>query len=293
MKESATSAVPAGVSTLWSLLDDAASTSPDATALVYGAQRHSYAQLRAWSLALADGLHSRGIARGDRVAIWLPNVPLWIGLMFACARIGAAVVAVNTRFKSDELGDILGRSGAKLLVYWPAFRGIDFSGILDGIERACVADLRHVVAYSEGDATPRAVLGLPVTRTEALIGAGTPAPAAGTPQDGCVMYTTSGTTSLPKLVLHTQQSIAYHARNTAQALGYDAAGTVIHVVTPLSGVSGFGMPFAAIAACSPCVLMPTFEARASLDLIREHRVTHVHANHEIIRRWFETLASGR
>ena len=103
------------------------------------------------------------------------------------------------------------------------------------------------------------------------------------------MYTTSGTTSLPKLVLHSQQSIAYHAQNAAQVLGYDAPGTVIQVVTPLSGVSGFGMPFTAIAAQRPFVLMPTFDARLSLDLIRQHRVTHIHANHEIIRRWFDTV----
>lgn len=278
-----------GSSSLWSLLDDAAAARPQATALIYGEQRHTYAQLRAASLALASGLHARGIARGERVAVWLPNVPLWIELMFACARLGAAVVAVNTRFKSAELGDILGRSGARMLVYWPGFRGIDFTGILDGVARAEVRDLRHVIAYGEGEPLPRQVCGLPVTASGDLSRGGSEVPSAGSALDGCVMYTTSGTTSRPKLVLHTQQSIAAHARNTAQVLGYAAPGTVIKVVTPLSGVSGFGMPFAAIAAGSPCVLMPTFEARASLNLIRQHRVTHIHANHEIIRRWFEAI----
>lgn len=276
-------------STVWLLLDRAAASSPNAAALFYGEQRYTYAQLRANSLALAGGLHARGVARGDRVAIWLPNVPLWIGLLFACARLGAAVVAVNTRFKSAELGDILGRSGAKVLVYWPGFRGIDFSGILDGVDRASVRDLRHVIAYHEGETPPTQVCGLALSASDGLLRGDHAAPLAGLAQDGCVLFTTSGTTSRPKLVLHTQQSIASHAVNTAQALGYTAAGTVIHVVTPLSGVSGFGMPLAAIAAGRPCVLLPTFEARASLDLIRQHRVTHVHANHEIIRRWFEAI----
>ena len=277
--------------TLWALLESTAAASPDATTLCYGQQRYTYARLRAQSAALAAGLHARGIARGDRVAIWLPNVPLWVGLQFACARLGAPVVALNTRFKSTELGDILGRSGAKLLVYWPGFRGIDFTGILEGVDPACVRDLRHIVAYSEGEPTPRRVCGLPVMSSDALrhdLDTAS-APATGGADDGCVMFTTSGTTSKPKLVLHTQRSITQHARDAMHALGYDAPGSVLQVVTPLCGVSGFGMPFTAVAAGAPCVLSPAFDARESLDQIRAHRVTHIHANHEIIRRWLDAL----
>jgi len=279
----------ANPTTLETLLDGAALQDAHATALICGAQRLTFAALRTRSRALAAGLHARGITRGDRVAIWLPNVPLWVELLFACAHIGAIVVAVNTRFKAAELGDILGRSGAKLLVYWPQFRGIDFTGILEGVERACLGDLRHLVAYNEGGVLPRSACGLPITPSEALPRVGNDVPPAGRADDGCVMFTTSGTTSKPKLVLHAQQSIATHAIATAQALGYDAPGTVIKAVTPLCGVSGFGMPLAALAARAPCVLTPVFDARDSLDLIRAQRVTHIHANHEIIRRWLDAV----
>ena len=278
--------------TLWSLLDAAAREHFNATALMYGEQRYTYAQLRARAQSLAAGLQALGIGHGDRIAIGLPNVPLWVALQLACARLGAVVVAVNTRFKSSELGDILGRSGAKLLVYWPGFRGIDFTGILEGVEPACLSELRHIVAYSEDGKIPREVCGLPVIDSGTLPRVDTQVRSAGSAQDGCVMYATSGTTSRPKLVLHTQQSIASHAMNTAQALGYDTPGTVIKVVTSLCGVSGFGMPFAAIDARAPCVLTPTFEVRESLDLIRSHRVTHIHANHEIIRRWLDNLTEA-
>ena len=284
--------VPAPAPTLWSLLHAAAREQPDAIALIYGETRYTYSQLYARAQALSAGLRALGVAHGDRLAIWLPNVPLWVALQLACARLGAIVVAVNTRFKSSELGDVLGRSGAKLLVYWPAFRGMAFTGILDGVERACLRDLRHIVAYSEDGEIPHAVCGLPVIGSNVLLRENMQSPAAGVAQDGCVLFTTSGTTSRPKLVLHTQQSIASHAVNTAQALGYDAPGTVIKVVTPLCGVSGYGMPFAALAACAPCVLTPAFEVRESLGLIRTHRVTHVHANHEIIRRWLENLTAA-
>lgn len=281
---------------LWALLEAAAATRPHEAALIHGAQRTTCAQLLARSAALAAGMHARGIGHGDRVAIWLPNVALWVALLFACARIGAPVVALNTRFKSAELGDILGRSGARMLVYWPGFRGIDFTGILQGVEPACLRDLRHVVAYGEsedeGGRLPQTVCGLPVIASGLLAqdrGAAPAAPAAGAADDGCVMFTTSGTTSKPKLVLHTQRSIARHALDTARALGYDVPGAMIKAVTPLCGVSGFGMPLAAIAAGAPCVLAPAFDARASLDQIRLHRVTHSHANHEIIRRWLDAI----
>ncbi len=277
---------------LWSLLDDAVAARPHGTALVYGDQQETFVQLRNRALALARGLQGLGIGRGDCVAIWLPNVPLWVALLFACARLGAPVMALNTRFKSAELGDILGRSGARMLVYWPAFRGIAFTAILEGVERACLGDLRHIVGYAEGEALPATVCGLPVTPGRVLMRSGEGPPQQGAPADGCVMFTTSGTTSRPKLVLHTQQSIAAHARTTARVLGYDQPEAVIQVVTPLCGVSGFGMPLAATAAGAPCVLAPAFDARDSLDGIRAQRVTHVHANHEIIRRWLDAWREG-
>lgn len=61
-------------------------------------------------------------------------------------------------------------------------------------------------------------------------------------------------------------------------------------VTPFSGVSGFGLPVAALAAGAPLVFAPAFDEESSLADIREHRVTHTHANHEILRRW---LAAAR
>ena len=47
------------------------------------------------SRRVAQGLHDLGVREGDRVAVWLPNVPAWFACFFACARLGAIVVAVN------------------------------------------------------------------------------------------------------------------------------------------------------------------------------------------------------
>jgi fatty-acyl-CoA synthase len=260
--------------------------------LIHGDQWLTYVQLKFDAQALAAGLHARGIARGDCVAIWMNNSPLWVALVFACARIGASVMAVNTRFRSSELGDILARSRARMLVYAPRFRHIDYTQILEGVEPACLADLRHIAAAGEAERLPRSVCGFGVFPAASLFDAEGEAPAAGGAEDACVMFTTSGTTSKPKLVLHLQRSIVAHADDTARALGYDAPGSVIEVVTPLCGVSGFGMPFAAIAAGAPCVLSAAFDESQVIVSIAENGVSHIHANHQIIRRMLDALKDG-
>ena len=90
----------------------------------------SYEQLLEESRRVATGLSDLGVSAGDRVAIWLPNLPAWLATFFACADLGAIAVAVNTRFRSAELADIVGRSGSKVLVFWPGFKRSDFAGVL-------------------------------------------------------------------------------------------------------------------------------------------------------------------
>ena len=62
--------------------------------------------LQSESRRLACGLRALGIGPGDRVALWLPNIPQWLALFFACARIGAIAVSVNTRFRANEVQDL-------------------------------------------------------------------------------------------------------------------------------------------------------------------------------------------
>ncbi|MFX6277449.1 AMP-binding protein, partial [Acinetobacter baumannii] len=84
------------------------------------------------------------IGKGDVVAVWLVNRLEWIALLFAAARIGAVVAAVNTRYRSAEVAHLLKLSGARMLVLEPAFRSIDFAAILTGIDKAEVPALQAV-----------------------------------------------------------------------------------------------------------------------------------------------------
>src|SRR3954471_23621552 len=137
-----------------------------ATALVYADNSVTFTALAAESRRVAQGLAELGVKSGDRVALWLPNVPAWLACFFACAQLGAIVVTVNTRFKSNEVADIVGRAGAKVLVFWPDFRHIDFAGILRDVPRDALANLETLVAYDEtgGDAKTKLLLGRPVLR---------------------------------------------------------------------------------------------------------------------------------
>src|SRR6516162_6265613 len=101
------------------LLERRAAARPDAAAIVWGDEVIGLGIFLDESRRIAQGLADFGIGKGDRVALWLPNTPAWLALYFACARLGAIAVAVNTRFRSAEIADIIGRSGARLLVLWP------------------------------------------------------------------------------------------------------------------------------------------------------------------------------
>src|SRR6476619_373199 len=106
------------------------------------------------SLRAAQGLADLGVGPGDRVALWLPNVPAYPILYFACTRLGAIAVAVHTRFRAVEVADIVGRSGAKVLACAPGFRRIDFLAILAEVDPQALDKLAAIVIVGDEPATP-------------------------------------------------------------------------------------------------------------------------------------------
>lgn len=241
---------------------------------------------------LAAGLRSLGVGAGDRVALWLPNLPAWLATFFACGRLGAIAVSVNTRFRSREVQDIVGRAGCKAIVFWPGFRNIDFAGILAECDPQALHALTDAVAYAEADERiPESVHGRPVIAYRALAAAAPLGEDAGRPESGCIIFTTSGTTKAPKFVLHDQRTVLRHARDVARGFGYEAPETRVLVSAPLCGVFGFTSAMGALAASAPLVMYPTFDAGESARAVLRHRVTHTHASDEMLGRMLEA-ASG-
>ena len=270
--------------TLTHFLQDLCSASGSAPQLVYRDRRLCFAQLSDESARVARGLRELGVGRGDRVALWLPNTPAWLAAFFACARLGAIAGATNTRFRSAEMEDILGRSEAKVLIYWPAFRGIDFSAILEQLHAGSVSALRAIVAYGEpGDPPPpERVHGIAVHRYEALAACTPMTSDHASAETGCLTFTTSGTTKAPKFVLHSHRSIVRHARDVARGFKYVGADTVGLSLLPFCGTFGFSTALAPLAAGKPLVIESAFEGERAVDLIRRHRVTNTNLTGHMI-----------
>ena len=288
-------------STLASFLDSIAIRSSAAAARAALIERDrpiAGAQLADESARLAAGLKSLGIGRGDRVALWLPDLPAWLATFFACGRLGAIAVSVNTRFRASELADIVGRSGCRAIVFWPGFRNIDFAGILAEADPSAFGALTHAIAYEEHggegadeEAVPASLHARPVLRYRELLGHAPMTVDEGTPEAGCVIFTTSGTTRAPKFVLHDQRTVLRHAHDVARAIGYTAPDACVLLTAPLCGVFGFTNALAALAAPAPLVMRPVFDGEAAARAAIRYRVTHAHASDEMISRMLDA-ASG-
>ncbi len=114
--------------TMGALLEDITSRFPDNDALVYPDRglRLSYREFNALCDRVAKGLLSLGIKKGDHLAIWATNVPEWVVLQFATAKIGAVLVTVNTSYKSAELEYILNQSDSNTLFLVQGFKDTNY-----------------------------------------------------------------------------------------------------------------------------------------------------------------------
>ncbi|BBX21238.1 fatty acid--CoA ligase [Mycolicibacter terrae] len=99
----------------------------DAEAIADGPLRLTFAQLADRVRCAAGAFAAAGIEKGDRAAIWAPNSAEWIIAAFGLLTAGGVLVPVNTRFKAGEAGDVIRRSGARLVLAEKGFLGLDFT----------------------------------------------------------------------------------------------------------------------------------------------------------------------
>ncbi|MBV7481598.1 AMP-binding protein [Bordetella sp. BOR01] len=267
---------------------------PDAVAVLDRDQPLTAAELHAAVGRLAAGLAQAGVGPGSRVAVWLPNCAEWVVAFLACAHLGALVLAVNTRFRAAEVADILGRGRAQWLVYWPAFKGIDFAAILDDVPDSALHALRGVIALDEAAHSapvPAQVRGRPVLSWRQLANSHAAVEPSATDDAGVLCFTTSGTTSLPKFVLHDQGTLLRHGHAAAQAYGYDDDARIL-AAAPFCGAFGFAMLVGALARGVPLVCEPVYDTARTAQAIRRHRITHAFANNEALAQLFQSGQPG-
>ena len=252
-------------------------------ALIDGAETLDWRTLDRRARGFAGQLQSLGIGVGDRVALWLPNGIDYVVAILAAARCGAVAVHVNTRFGAAEVGDLLSRTRAALLVTGTGFDAADFLDTLAAVARERLSSLRAVVARGAPVAPHGLQLVPPVFEGESEDLADV---------DGdCTIYTTGGTTARPKLVVHRQHSIADHAVAVASATGLDRPGATLLAAVPFCGTFGNVALMAAIAGGARIVCMAKFDGEEARALIRSEAITHLVGDDRMMARLAEAALS--
>lgn len=229
----------------------------------------------------AAWLAAQEIGRGDVVAVWLVNRIEWVALLFAAARLGAVVAAVNTRYRSADVAHLLRVSGARLMVVEAAFRTIDFAAILADVAKTEVPALQKLAVVG-ADAIPAH---WPCVRFDAFDRPYPSAPCAGDDVDlPVLLYTTSGTTKGPKLVAHSQRTLASHAASVAAALKLDPRRHSLLAMLPFCGTFGMTSLLGFIAAGAIVHVLDAFEAAPAQKILEERKITHSFGSDEMFRR---------
>ena len=99
----------------------------DAEAIVDGPLRFTFAEIVERIRCAAGAFADLGVGKGDRIAIWAPNSAEWIIAAFGLLTAGGVLVPVNTRFKTEEAGDIIVRSGVKAVLVQKGFLDQDYT----------------------------------------------------------------------------------------------------------------------------------------------------------------------
>ncbi len=118
--------------TLGQILDEITGKYPDNEAIIYVDRdfRLTYRQFNEVVNEMARGLMALGIQKGEKVAIWATNIPYWVTLQFATAKIGAILLTVNTNYKKAELSYLLEQSETENLFLIDGFQDTDYVNTL-------------------------------------------------------------------------------------------------------------------------------------------------------------------
>ncbi|MFF1513523.1 class I adenylate-forming enzyme family protein [Streptomyces sp. NPDC058305] len=237
--------------TLWELVERRARLTPDRPVLLQGDRSLTFGALRERSERVAAGLYERGVRPGTVVAWQLPTRIETALLSFALARVGAVQTPVIPFYRDREVGFALRESKAAHFAVPGEWRGFDHTAMAHRLGARNVFE-----AYDDLPDGDPAVLPPP-------------------PSDGTTVrwiYWTSGTTSDPKGVLHTDRSLIAGGSCLAHAL-HLSADDVGSMAFPYAHIAGPDYTVMLLLYGFPAVMFEHFALPAALEEYRRHGVT--------------------
>ena len=238
--------------TLSTALAETARRWPDRPALWFDDREFTYAQLDGAVSLAAAGLYGLDLHAGDRLALMLPNSPLFPIALLGAVRLGALAVPINPMLAPQELHYLLAHSGARALVTLP--------GLAPAVEalRAELPDLQHVI-----------------TSHEELVGAGSgeAAGAVGDPDDVAVLFYTSGTTGRPKGAMLSHRNLLFDATACAETFGVTEQDNFCAVLPLFHSFGATVCLVLPLLTGARITLVPRFVPRDLLALVEAERCT--------------------
>lgn len=245
------------------LLRKVALYNPERTALIYGAEQVSYGEFYARALAVGGNLLALGLRPGDRVAFCLANHPRILEVIYGCFAAGLVVVPVNARLHPKEIAYIATHSGARVLIHGQEYQ----DGILADIDSFPSVEFRFCPEAVSG-------AGLYADLLDSAAALGEPVEAAAT--DPTWLFYTSGTTGKPKGAIWSHRTISVMSMNYLADLHNIQPGEKVLHCAPLSHGSGIvALPAVARGATQIIFDRASFEPKALLQAVEQHRVAHI------------------
>lgn len=274
--------------TLGSMLEHWASTTPDHPFLIYPDRglRLSYAEFNDRVDRMACGMMSLGVSEGSKVGIWAKNVPDWLTVMFAVAKLRAVLVTVNTNYKAAEVEYILKNADVHTICMIDGYRDSDYVSIMYEIvpelklsERGklrCekLPELRNVIYLGQAK-----LRGMYNTAEVMTIGSFTDQTQyeerKSRPQctDEVNMQYTSGTTGFPKGVMLTHHNILNNGKGTGELMKYTSDDKLL-VCVPLFHCFGCVLALCAVITHgATMVMVEDFDPLRVLASVHKERCT--------------------
>lgn len=273
---------------LGDLADYAAANWGEREGLVFEDRRWTFAEFAADVDQCAKGLIALGIEHGERVALWMTNRPEWLIAMVAICKVGAAVVPLNTRYRTDDVAYTLAQSRSAMLIVNARSGPVDYAAMLaeampdlgqgtpGALSLAQFPVLRHLVMVGAHD-LPNATMwdGL-MAAGDAVDDATLAARAAAvTSEDVMEIGYTSGTTGHPKGAEITHIAV----RNTAERadLFHMTDRDVVVNYLPLFHIYGMSeVAMLSLLTGARQILMGAFDADRALDIAEAEGATMLH-----------------